>query len=115
MSIDLVGSEQVTNTMGEPTTRTDSGNNPEQVPSAPQRRGVGIPLGRWAGVPIRAHWSVALALALFTEIVATSVLPAADPGESTIAYWLTGSITAAIFLTTLLAHELAHAVTARHY
>ena len=77
--------------------------------------GRGIPLGRWAGVPVRAHWSVIFTLALFSGILATSQLPAARPHESPIAYWVAGIITAAAFLATLLVHELAHAVTARHY
>ncbi|HET6209627.1 MAG TPA: site-2 protease family protein [Jatrophihabitans sp.] len=75
--------------------------------------GTGIALGRWAGVPIRAHWSVLLTLALFADLLATSELPAARPHQSQAAYWLIGSVTAVALLVTLLAHELAHAVTAR--
>lgn len=74
-----------------------------------------IPLGRWAGVPVYAHWSVVLAVALFADIIATSVLPHSAPGQSTTAYWITATITSAVFFATLLAHEVAHAVTARHY
>lgn len=77
--------------------------------------GMGVPLGRWAGVPIRAHWSVLVALALFTDILATETLPATRPGQPAVAYWLTGVITAMVFFIALLLHELAHAVTARHY
>ncbi len=77
--------------------------------------GMGFPLGRWAGVPIRAHWSVLLTLVLFTSLIATVDLPGLHPGQSAIAYWVTASLTALVFFATLLAHELAHAVTARHY
>ncbi len=77
--------------------------------------GAGIPLGRWAGVPIHAHWSVLFTLTLFADLLASYELPLARPGQSTAAYWLTGIITAIVFMLSLLAHELAHAVTARHY
>jgi len=88
-------------------------------PSGSKRRdtpfGMGVPLGSWAGVPIRAHWSVLVALALFTYLLATETLPATRPGHPEATYWLTGVITATVFFITLLVHELAHAVTARHY
>jgi Zn-dependent protease len=77
--------------------------------------GAGIPLGRWGGVPVSARWSVLVILALFAEVLATSALPAARPGHATGAYWLVGLLTAAVFLVTVVAHEVAHAVTARHY
>ncbi len=77
--------------------------------------GVGVPLGHFAGVPIRAHWSVLVAVGLFAALLATGTLPATRPGETTAAYWVAGSVTALVFFLTLLAHELAHAVTARHY
>jgi Zn-dependent protease/CBS domain-containing protein len=77
--------------------------------------GSGIPLGHWAGVPIRAHWSALFTVVLFADLLATSELPAARPNQSGAAYWLAGSVTAAVFLVTLVMHELAHAITARHY
>jgi Zn-dependent protease len=66
-------------------------------------------------VQIRAHWSVLIAVALFAGLIATVDLPELRPGRSTTAYWTTGVVTALVFFLTLLAHELAHAVTARHY
>lgn len=75
----------------------------------------GLRLGRWAGVPIATHWSTVATLALFTWLLAAGVLPSAAPGHSHAAYWAVGVLTAAVFLVTLLAHELAHAVVARHY
>ena len=72
-------------------------------------------LGRWAGVPISANWSVAATLILFTWLLATGVLPSARPGHAGATYWLTGLLTTVILLGTLLAHELAHALCARRY
>ncbi|WP_148616358.1 site-2 protease family protein [Nocardioides rubriscoriae] len=77
--------------------------------------GAGAPLGRWVGVPVRAHWSVLLAVGLFAFLLATVTLPAARPGASPAAYWTAGALTAVALLVTLAAHELAHAVAARHY
>jgi Zn-dependent protease/CBS domain-containing protein len=86
-------------------------------PVAAQRRRAfpGIPLGRWRGVAVSARWSVLFILGLLADILATSALPAARPGEATGAYWIAGLLTATVFLVTVLAHEFAHAVTARHY
>jgi Zn-dependent protease/CBS domain-containing protein len=75
----------------------------------------GVPLGRWGGVPVTARWSVLFTLALFADVLATSVLPAERPGHATAAYWLVGSVTAAVFLVTVLAHEFGHAIAARHF
>lgn len=72
----------------------------------------GIPLGRIAGLPLSAHWSVVVILWLFTWSLAAT-LPGAAPGYSTGAYWLAGACGAAILLASLLAHELTHAVVAR--
>jgi len=87
----------------------------EPAPSRqdPFRRG--LPLGRWAGIPVSAHWSTLATLALFAYVLADSALPAAEPHRALAAYWIAGSITAGIFLVTLLAHELAHALVARHF
>lgn len=72
-----------------------------------------MPLGRYAGVPVGAHWSVAIVLVLISWLLGSSVLPAAAPGYPAAWYWVTGALTAVLFLVSLLAHELTHAVLAR--
>ncbi|TNC21834.1 site-2 protease family protein [Amycolatopsis alkalitolerans] len=74
-----------------------------------------LPLGRFAGIGVRAHWSVAIVLALLSWMLAAEVLPAAAPGHQAVAYWATAIVTAVCFLASLLAHELMHAVRARRY
>ncbi|MFD5097085.1 site-2 protease family protein [Amycolatopsis thailandensis] len=74
-----------------------------------------IPLGRWAGIAVRAHWSVLLVLFLITDLLATAVLPRAAPGAAPGWYWVTGVLTAAGFLASLLLHELSHAAVARRH
>src|SRR4051812_2676205 len=72
-------------------------------------------LGRIAGIPVGAHWSVLFIAALLVQGLATTVLPATAPDHPTVAYWATGLVAAVLFLVSLLAHELAHALVARHY
>ena len=97
-----------------PTPVSGSPGPPPNRPAA-HRTGNVIPLGRWAGVSVSAHWSVLATLVLFADLLATSALPSALHGQSSTAYWVIGVVTAVAFLATLLAHELAHAVVARHY
>src|SRR6476661_383923 len=89
--------------------------NPNTRPEREHRPAAGIPLGRYAGVSVSAHWSVFVILALLTQILAVSLLPSVRPGESVIAYWVVAAGASVVFLAALLAHELAHALTARHY
>ena len=77
--------------------------------------GTGLPLGRWAGVRVTAHWSVLVFVALLTDLLAAGVLPDAAPGRAGAAYLGVALAAAALFLAGLLGHELAHAVVARHY
>ncbi len=77
--------------------------------------GVGIPLGRWHGVSLRAHWSVLIVLVLFAWLLAELELPTMLPGETRTAYWVAGVVSAPVFFATLFAHELAHAVTSQRF
>ena len=71
--------------------------------------------GRIAGIPVGAHWSVLLMMLLVSDTLASTALPELVPGYSAAAYWTTGVVAAIAFLASLLAHELAHALTARRY
>jgi Zn-dependent protease/CBS domain-containing protein len=70
-------------------------------------------LGRVAGIPVGANWSVVVILVLIADILATSILPHAEAGRPTLVYWAVALPTAAVFLASLLAHEVAHALVAR--
>ncbi len=82
-------------------------------PGGGRRGGHGLNLGRWGGIPVAANWTTVFLLALFAQTLAIGVLPAARPGLAGVAYWLAGVATAVAFLGTLLAHEFAHALTAK--
>jgi Zn-dependent protease len=74
-----------------------------------------VRLGRIAGIQVGAHWSVAVMLVLLAQLLAVTVLPAAHGHQPTALYWVAASAGAVLFLASLLAHELAHALVARHH
>lgn len=74
-----------------------------------------FPLGRIAGVRVRAHWSVVIVLAMLTWVLGSDVLPATAPGYGTGGYWAAALATAVCFLGSLLAHEMTHALIARRF
>ena len=72
-----------------------------------------IRLGRVAGFPVGMNWSVLVIAWLLTWSLATGGLPHGAPGHAPGTYWAAGAVAAVVFLASLLAHELAHAVVAR--
>jgi Zn-dependent protease/CBS domain-containing protein len=74
-----------------------------------------LPLVRIAGVRVGLHWSVLVIISLVTVALAHDILPHAHPGRPAVAYWVSGLLGGVLFLASLAAHELAHAVVARHH
>lgn len=74
-----------------------------------------IPVGRVAGIRISVHWSLFATLVLLASLLSLSLLPGQYPGRPTPHYWATGTLTAAAFIMTLVAHEFAHSVVARRH
>ncbi|MER6945852.1 site-2 protease family protein [Nonomuraea sp. NPDC000554] len=72
-----------------------------------------LPLGRVAGVPVRAHWSALGIAVLIVVLLGETVLPQAVPGHSQRQYWLVAVATGLLFMASLLTHEVAHALVAR--
>ena len=72
-----------------------------------------IRFGRIAGIPVGASWSALLIALLFAWSLGGDLLPAQVPGLVPAAYWLAGAAGAGLFLASLLAHEIGHAVVAR--
>jgi Zn-dependent protease len=70
-------------------------------------------LGRIAGIPVGASWSVLLIAALFAWSLAGSILPGLVPGLVPSTYWLAAVVATGLFLGSLLAHEVGHALVAR--
>lgn len=70
-------------------------------------------IGRIAGIRVGVNWTVALIALLLAWALATQLLPATTPDRPAAEYWIAGAIAALLFLASLLAHELAHAIVAR--
>jgi Zn-dependent protease len=73
-----------------------------------------VRLGKYAGVPVGIHWSVAVIFGLVTWELAHLEFPATYAGTTT-AYWVAALVTALFFFGSLLAHEVSHAVVARRH
>ena len=69
--------------------------------------------GRIAGIPVGASWSALLIALLIAWSLGGQLLPAQVPGLVPAAYWLAGAAGAVLFLGSLLAHEVGHALVAR--
>ena len=72
-----------------------------------------LPIARLFGFEIRIHVSWAIILAVIAVTTATQVARIA-PGIGTAGGWAIGTIVATAFLLSALAHELGHALAARH-
>jgi Zn-dependent protease/CBS domain-containing protein len=70
-------------------------------------------LGRIAGIPISANWSLVALMALLIWVLESGVFPASDPGQSSGVYLVMGVVAAACFVLGILLHEVGHAIQAR--
>jgi Zn-dependent protease/predicted transcriptional regulator len=70
-------------------------------------------LGQIAGIRIGVNWSVLAIFALISYGLAGQYLPTAFPGQPTAAYVIVGLAAAVVFVASLLAHEISHALVAR--
>jgi Zn-dependent protease len=75
--------------------------------------GDGIPLGRIAGIRVAANWTLLIVVALLVLGLAGGVFPREYPGLAASWYLVAALVGAILFLVSLLAHELAHALVAR--
>jgi Zn-dependent protease/CBS domain-containing protein len=66
-----------------------------------------------AGFSVRVGWSAIAVGALLAWSLAGQLFPLAFPGYSGGVYWAAGITTAVLFLASVLAHELGHALLAR--
>lgn len=73
-----------------------------------------IRLGTYRGVPVGAHWSVAVIFGLVAWELADIVFPGSYAGSSA-TYWVAAVVASVLFFGSLLAHEVSHAVVARRH
>ena len=79
----------------------------------PQPQQPGVPLAVVRGIPIRLHWSLFPVFGLIAYSLATNVFRDEIPEGSPDIAWLLGLGTAALFLGSIVLHELGHAVVAQ--
>jgi len=70
-------------------------------------------LGRVAGIEIGISWTWSIVFSLVAVTLALSVFPAQNPGLSDATYWGMALIAALLFFTSILMHELGHALVAK--
>ncbi len=75
--------------------------------------GASLPLGQFRGIPIFLHWSLGIIFLLLTWSIASGLSPEAFPEIGPGAQWLIGALTAALYIASILAHELGHATVAQ--
>ncbi|MHB1917252.1 MAG: zinc metalloprotease, partial [Acidimicrobiales bacterium] len=71
-------------------------------------------IGTVRGTAVDIHWSVLLIVALFAWELAEYQLPA-HPGHAGVADWVAAAAGAVVLLLSLHAHEVSHALVARHH
>jgi Zn-dependent protease/CBS domain-containing protein len=67
---------------------------------------------RLAGIPIRLHYTWLLAVGLVTWSLAVGFFPDSYPGWEPARYWAAGAAAALLLFTSVLVHELSHALVA---
>ena len=88
----------------------------ERQPAEQQYFGRGtVRLGSIRGIRIATNWSVAVIFALIAIGLGTLQFPSSNPRQSALTYALASVLTTIVFFASLLAHELAHSLVARHY
>lgn len=72
-----------------------------------------IRLGKVSGIDIGLHWSILFIGFVLVSALSGNVLPSFAPGLSGAAYLLAALSTAALFLGSIVAHELGHSIVAQ--
>src|SRR5258708_24457169 len=70
----------------------------------------------WVGdIEIKINVSLFFIALLVTLSLALGILPRSAPGANPVFYWVAGLLTAFVFISSILWHELAHSLVAIHY
>jgi Zn-dependent protease len=73
-----------------------------------------VRLGRVHGIEIGLNWTWAIVFALIVWSLAASVFPSTNPHLGSGAYVAMAAVAALLFFTSLVLHELGHAIVAQH-
>ena len=72
-------------------------------------------LGHVFGIPLTIHYTWLIAAGLATASLSVVIFPFARPGLAAPVYWLVGAVGSGLFFSSVVAHELCHALVARHF
>jgi Zn-dependent protease len=95
---------------------TEQSDRPSGRDPATERGGpmhASLSLGRLAGVEIGVNWSWLVIFGLITWSLGSVVFPDSNPGLGDGAYAAMAGVAAVLFFSSLLLHELGHAIVAR--
>ncbi len=70
-------------------------------------------LGTISGIPVGINWGLLLIAGFYILNLAVGIIPSFVSGSSTFSIWLFAVVNVALFFTSILAHELGHAVVAQ--
>ena len=70
-------------------------------------------LGHLFGISLAIHYTWLIAAGLATVTLAVAIFPVVLPGLAAPAYWLIGALGSGLFFSSVVAHELCHALVAR--
>jgi Zn-dependent protease/CBS domain-containing protein len=73
----------------------------------------GVRVGRIAGVDVRLDWSLLIVFWLIVMSLGGGLFPARHPDWSPLLIWGMAGVAAVLFLASVLAHELSHALVGR--
>lgn len=88
------------------------GNPPQDKPAIPGR---GLRLGSLFGIEIRLDSSLMIIFSLIVYLLGSNVFPAWHPTWPARTTWLTAVVAGVLFFSSVLAHELAHALVSRRF
>jgi Zn-dependent protease/CBS domain-containing protein len=74
-----------------------------------------IKLGKFAGIPIRLHYTWFIIFVLVTLSLARLFFPGEYPGWGTAVYWTLGVVTSLLFFASVVVHEVSHSLVARRF
>ncbi len=72
-------------------------------------------IGRIGGVTVDAHWSLMVIVGLISWSLASYTLPESASGYAETLYWVAGLSAAVGLVSSIVAHELSHAVVANRH